>query len=221
MRKRLFLLPGFGEDTFCFNELIPFIRNYEIIHIDYRPSLNKFIFPVITGKQFSKRLIEHYHITEHDKLVGHSMGGYFSFHIREQTGADICMIASFSDPNKVIHILPQVPRVSQFAALSGLIKTPQLKNYLLNKIKHPEYREVQEYVMKNFRTFTNIQLALMMEMNYENKIPSDLPNPLRIHDRVDRVVAPPDEPYTEVKGGHFCLNLYPKETYEAMRDFLA
>lgn len=221
MRKRLLLLPGFGEDTFCFNELIPFFKNYEIIHIDYRKSLDKFFFPVITCKQFSKRLIEQYNITENDKLIGHSMGGYFAFQIRELIGAEICMIASFNDPGKVLHLLPAFPRITQLAAITGLVKSPVLKKYLLKKIKDENYKNVQIEVMNNFKTFTNMQLALMTEMDYENKIESSLPNPLRLHDSKDRIVAPPDEEYIQIEGGHFCQHLYAKETFAAMKEFLA
>lgn len=222
MQKRLFLLPGFGEDTFCFNELIPFINQhkYEIIHVDYRPVLDKFIFPVITVQQFARQLIRIYGIRNGDKLLGHSMGGYFSFQIRELIDTDICMIGSFNDPKKVIHMLPQFPRITLLAALTGLVKKKFLKNYLLAKIKDERYREIQSKIMDNFDNFTDNELALMIEMNYQQKINSSLPNPLRIHDKADRIVAAPDEPYVQIGGGHFCLNLYPEETYAAMKDFL-
>lgn len=222
MNKRLFLLPGFGEDTFCFNELIPFLQqhHYEIIPIDYRPVLDKFIFPFITVQQFSRQLIKHYGITSNDKLIGHSMGGYFSFQIRELIGTPICMIASFNDPKKVIHMLPQFPRITSIAALTGLVKTKFIRNYLLNKIKDERYKQIQENIMDNFEKFTDNQLGLMIEMNYQNKIASKLPNPLRIHDKADRVIAYPDETYVQIPGGHFCLNLYPIETYNAMKDFM-
>lgn len=222
MKKRLFLLPGFGEDTFCFNEIIPFLNQhkYEIIHVDYRPVLDKFVFPLITVQQFSRQLIKHYDITSNDKLVGHSMGGYFSFQIRELIGTEICMIASFHDTKKVIHILPQFPRITSIAALTGLVKKKFLRNYLLSKIKDERYKQIQIKIMDNFDRFTDNELALMIEMNYEKKIDSKLPNPLRIHDKADRVIAFPDEPYIQVSGGHFCLNLYPEDTYEAMKEFL-
>lgn len=222
MQKRLFLLPGFGEDTFCFNELIPFINQhkYEIIHVDYRPVLDKFTFPVITVQQFARQLIRIYGIRNGDKLLGHSMGGYFSFQIRELIDTDICMIGSFNDPKKVIHMLPQFPRITLLAALSGLVKKKFLKDYLLAKIKDERYREIQSKIMDNFDNFTDNELALMIEMNYQQKINSSLPNPLRIHDKADRIVAAPDEPYVQIGGGHFCLNLYPEETYAAMKDFL-
>lgn len=220
MRKKLFLLPGFGEDSFCFRELSQYLKNYELIPIDYRPVLHKFSFPVISRKQFCRQLITQYNIQENDKLIGHSMGGYFSFQIREIIGNDICMIASFNDPGKLIHIIPQFPRATQIAALSGLLKTNILKNYLLNKIKDARYKDVQISVMDNFKNFSNTQLGLMMEMNMEECIPSNLPNPLRIHDKKDRVVAAPDQDYIQVNGGHFCLNLHAEETYLAMQDFL-
>ena len=222
MKKRLFLLPGFGEDTFCFNELIPFINNhkYEIIHVDYRPVLDKFTFPFITVQQFSRQLIKIYGIQKEDKLLGHSMGGYFSFQIRELIGTEICMIGSFNDPKKVIHMLPQFPRITLLAAMTGLVKKNFLKKYLLSKIKDERIKDIQSKIMDNFDNFTDNELALMIEMNYQHKINSNLPNPLRIHDIADKIVAAPDEAYCQVKGGHFCLNLYPQETYEYMKDFL-
>jgi len=218
-KKRLFLLPGFGEDTFCFNEIIPYIKGYEIIHIDYRISLNKFIFPIITRKQFCKRLIEQYNIQAEDKLLGHSMGGYFAFQIRELIGCEICMASSFNDTKKVIHVVPKFPRTTQFGAITGLIKIPFIRKYMLSKIKDEQYRSVQEYIMQNFNRFTNKELGLMTEMLYDKSIISSLPNPLRIHDRKDKVIAPPDEAYIQIDGGHFCLDLYPKESFEAMKDF--
>ncbi len=220
MGKRLFLLPGFGEDERCFNELDELITGYDKIHVDYRPVLNKFIFPFITVQQFARQLIKHYSIHPSDKLIGHSMGGYFSFQIRELIGCEICMIGSFNDPEKVFHTVPQAPRITQIAALTGIIKTTALKKYLLGKIKNEHIKNVQSGVMDNFHTFTNTQLALMSEMTYAPKITSKLPNPLRIHDKRDRIVRPPDEAYIQVEGGHFCLNLHPQETFEAMKDFL-
>lgn len=222
MNKRLFLLPGFGEDTFCFNNLIPYINKhkYKIIHVDYRPVLKKFTFPFITVQQFSKQLVNTYAIQSEDKLLGHSMGGYFSFQTRELLGNEICMIGAFNDPQKVIHTFPKMPRATMFAVLSGLIKTNTLKEYLLKKIKDENYRAVQEEIMDNFDTFSNYELALMLEMNYQKKIDSILPNPLRIHDKNDKIIAAPDEEYTAIKGGHFCLNLYPEDTYLAMQSFL-
>ena len=223
MQKRLLLLPGFGEDTFCFNELIPFTNKhkYQYVHVDYRPVLDKFTFPFITVQQFARQLITHYAIQQTDKLIGHSMGGYFSFQIRELIGAEICMISSFNDPKKIIHVVPEFPRLTMLATMTGITKTKFVKNYLLNKIKNEQIKEIQSKIMDNFDNFTDNELALMLEMNYQKKIVSELPNPLRIHDKNDRIVAPPDEPYRQISGGHFCMNVHPEEVYSHLKGFLA
>ena len=222
MQKKLFLLPGFREDTFVFNDLIPFFNKhkYKIIHVDYRPILDKFTFPLITVQQFSRQLINQYNISKEDKLVGHSMGGYFSFQIREIQENSICMIGSFNDPKKIIHVFPKLPRFTMLTAVTGAVKTSYLKRYLLNKIKDERVKEIQSKIMDNFDNFSNTQLALMLEMGFQKKIVSTLPNPLRIHSDKDKIVLPPDELYKQVKGGHFCLNIYPEETYTAMKEFL-
>lgn len=218
--NRIILLPGFGEDTYCFNEIIPLIKKYEFIHVDYRPILDKFSLPFITVKQFAKQLIKHYNIQPNDKIIGHSMGGYFAFQIREMQGNKICMIASFNDPKKIIHFVPKIPRFTFLASFTGLVKKDFIKNYMLNRVKEENYKNILAKTMNNFNSFTNRQLSLMIEMNYQQKIKSILPNPLRIHDKKDRVATAPDEPYTQVSGGHFCLNLHPEETVNAMQDFL-
>lgn len=220
MNNRILLLPGFGEDTYCFNEIIPYIKGYQLIHIDYRPVLKEFIFPFISVKQFAIALIRHYKITSKDKLIGHSMGGYFSFQIREILENKICMISGFSDTKKTIHLFPRFSRFTQLTAITGLSKTEIVRNYMKSRVKDENYKSILDYTMRNFRYFTNIELGLMTEMLYEKGIPSKLPNPLRIHDRADRVIAPPDEPYHQVRGGHFCLNLFPEETIACMQEFL-
>ena len=197
-------MPGFGEDSFCFDEIVPYLNDFELKIVDYRPTLDKFIFPFISLRTFTKQLVADNNILKEDKIIGHSMGGYFAFSVRELTGAQICMIAAFSGPQKLYHFFPTFPR------------STQLKSFLLNKIKDEKIKKVQEAVMENFKTFSNLQLAKMMEMNYEKKIISSYPNPLRIHDVNDKVIKAPDEPFTSISGGHFCLNLYPKETIEAM-----
>ncbi|QQR97667.1 MAG: hypothetical protein IPK18_12635 [Sphingobacteriales bacterium] len=220
MKTKIFLLPGFGEDAFVFNELKPYLSAFELIDVEYRNALNKFIFPFITVERFAKELIKEYNIQPNDKLIGHSMGGYFSFQIREIQNNEICMIASFNDPAKVIHMFPNFTRFTQLSIITGLVKLPQVKNNLLSKIKDKRIREVQSHIVDNFDNFTNLQLALMVEMNYAPKIKSNKPNPLRIHNIKDKIVAPPDESYIQIEGGHFSLNLETERVFNTMKSFL-
>ncbi|HRB19232.1 MAG TPA: hypothetical protein PKZ14_04050, partial [Chitinophagales bacterium] len=149
MKKRLILLPGFGEDTFCFNEIIPLIKGYQFVHIDYRNALNKFTFPFISVNQFSRQLIKQYKITKEDKLIGHSMGGYIAFQMREILDCDICMIASFNNTDKVIHLFPKFPRITQISTILGITKTEFIRNYMTGKIKDENHKSIQAYVMRN------------------------------------------------------------------------
>ena len=78
-------MPGFGEDSFCFDEIVPYLNDFELKIVDYRPTLDKFIFPFISLRTFTKQLVADNNILKEDKIIGHSMGGYFAFSVRETT----------------------------------------------------------------------------------------------------------------------------------------
>ena len=40
-------MPGFGEDSFCFDEIVPYLNDFELKIVDYRPTLDKFIFSFV------------------------------------------------------------------------------------------------------------------------------------------------------------------------------
>jgi len=214
--SRILFFPGFGEDAFAFDELKAFFPKDILVDIDYRPILDKFTFPFISPKVFAKNLIKYYKIHPHDKLIGHSMGGYFAFYIREIQANEICMIGAFSDPAKIRHAVPQFPRATSLFNLTGLIKTRYVKNYLLKRTKGDELKHILEKTVNNFDNFSNLQLAKMNEMCFFPTVHSTQPNPLRLHDKADRVVEAPEEPYIQIGGGHFLLNIEPKACYEAM-----
>jgi hypothetical protein len=220
MKKRIFLLPGYGEDApRAFRELAPFLNDFELIPVDFRPVLRKTMLWEMTGENFAKNLIRYYKIKEQDLLVGHSMGGYFSYQIREIAGNEICMLGSFSDPGKVIHMTP-IPVLTPVMAVSGLMKTPFAKDFLKKRIQGKPFEEVMLEVVDNFKTYGNDELFKLSLMTLENKKKSNLPNPLRLHDKSDRVVRQPDEEHILVPGGHFTLNLHPELVFEHMKGFL-
>ncbi len=214
--SRIIFLPGFGEDAYAFDELKVFFTKDALVDVDYRPVLKKFTFPFISPRIFAKNLIKVYKIHPHDKLIGHSMGGYFAYHIREIQGNEICMIGSFSNPAKIRHAVPKLPRATSIFNLTGFVKSDYVKNYLLSKNKNEEIKKILRKTLDNFDTFSNIELAKMNEMCFFPEVHSSKPNPLRLHDIQDRVVEPPDEHYIQIGGGHFLLNIEPKACYDAM-----
>ena len=219
MGSRIFFLPGYGEHKEVFNELAPMIHGYELKFIDYRMILSQVPVWKVNGREIAQLLVRHYGIREGDKLIGHSMGGYFSFLIREALGNDICMISSFSDPGKVIHMLPN-PYFTPLLAVSGITKMPWAKNYMYRKVRGKAVERPMMNVIDGFKNFSNEDLFKLALITLEPKPVSILPNPLRLHAKDDKVVRIPDEPFVEVTGGHFPLNIVPGDIIKELSGFL-
>ena len=221
MISRIFLLPGFGENSTMYDPLLPYLGDYEVIHVDYRKVLPQISLFNIHGIEVVKKIIQHYRILPEDKLIGHSTGGYFAFLIREIQQNEICMIGGFSDTNaKIVHFTPY-PFITPFLSITGLIKSPLTKNYMLSKVKGRDVEKPLMEVMGHFKDFSNEDLfKLSWILTYDEKPISVLPNPLRIHAKDDRVVRKPDEPFVEVKGGHFPIDLDLENVVKAMKGFL-
>ncbi len=217
--KRIILFPGFGEDAFCFRALKPYLKAYEVVDIDYRPILNKFLISSISVQKFAKQIIQYYGISEQDKLIGHSMGGYFAFAIREELNNEICMIGAFSNPNKIVRLSENQP-ITLFLTLTGFTSSSFMKQWQLKNAKGKFYEDTLAEVLNNFNKFSNYQLAKMVRLSFGNEILSNKPNPLRIHAKNDNVVRPPDEKYKEVEGGHFAQLIYPEQVIDQMQAFL-
>lgn len=220
MQKRIFLLPGFGENCSIYDPLLPYLEDYEVKKVDYRNVLSQISFLNTSGMEVAKVLIKHYRILPEDKIIGHSTGGYFAFLIREIQNNEICMISGFSDVSKVIHFLPN-RHLTPFLALSGLIKSKYAKESTLKKVKGKPIEKALDKVMDQFHDFTNEELfKIAMILTYDEKTISIKPNPLRIHAKDDKVVRVPDQEFEEVKGGHFPIDLDLENVMKALNGFL-
>lgn len=220
MAKRIFLLPGFGENCSIYDPLLPYLSDYEIKKVDYRKILAQISLWNTSGIDVVNILIKHYRIQPEDKIIGHSTGGYFAFLIREIQDNDICMISGFSDVTKVIHFLPN-KHLTPFLALSGLIKSKYAKESTLKKVKGKPIEKVLGNVMNQFHDFSNEELfKLAMILTYDEKHISIKENPLRIHAKDDKVVRVPDQDFAEVKGGHFPMDVDLDGVITAMKGFL-
>ncbi|MCO5232538.1 MAG: alpha/beta hydrolase [Chitinophagales bacterium] len=222
MAKRIFLFPGFGENAEAYDPLIPYLKGYEIKYVDYRKVLSQIPFFNINGFEIAKVIIQHYGIQPEDKLVGHSTGGYFSFLIREIIGNEICMIAGFSDCAKVVHPFSHSWLTTPLLSITGFTKSVYARKYMLDKVKGKPIAAPMERAMLQMKDFNNIELfKISMVLALDEKPISPLPSPLRIHSKTDKLVRLPDEPYVEVEGGHFPMDLDIHGVVKAMQDFLA
>jgi hypothetical protein len=220
MAQKIFLIPGYGEDFKAFRQLAPFLEGFELVPVDYREVLGKLPLWKVSSRRLAKVIAAHYGIQERDKLIGHSMGGYVSFQMREIQGNDICMIGSFSDPGKILHMVPNAPFMTSVFAGSGFSKTDMVRDYLQKRVAGRPIEQPMMEVVENFKRFKNEELLKLSLLTLEEKRASSLENPLRIHADDDRTVRVPDESYQKVEGGHFCLNLHPEQVFNAMQTFI-
>lgn len=221
MAARIFLMPGFGENNSIYDPLLPYLKDYEVKKVDYPKILSQVPFTKLNGWEAVKIIIRHYRIQPEDKLIGHSTGGYFAFLIREIQGNEICMISGFSDCKKVIPPLPHSWLTTPLLSLTGFIKSPVSRNYMLSKVRGKAVEKPLMEVMGHFKDYTNVELfKLSVMLTYDEKPISVLPNPLRIHAKDDKVVRIPDQPFVEVKGGHFPIAIDLEGVVAGMQDFL-
>ena len=202
----MYFLPGFGEDSFVFDDLKKYFPHYQIIDVNYRASLDKISFATINVGFFCKQLIQEYGITKDDILIGHSMGGYFSFVIREIVLCQIVMLASFSNPNKIVRLVRK-QWVNVAMAKMGFLRKTFFQNLLLKASKGKYFEQEVEKVIRNLSNFSTAQISKMMKLSFGKPVQTVLENPLRIHAENDVIVRPPDEPYELCTLGHFCLIL--------------
>ncbi len=221
MRPRLVLLPGFGENCSVYNPLLPYFTDYELVRVEYPDILNKVPFWNFSGFEIAKVISETYDLNSEDKLIGHSTGGYFAFLLREMMGNEICMISGFSDCAKIIHPLPYTWFTTPFLGITGFVKSALARRYMLNKVKDKPIAIPMKEAMLQMKDYSNMDLfKLSVILRYDEKPVSVLAHPLRIHARDDKLVKLPDEPYTEVSGGHFPIALDTSNVALEMKGFL-
>ncbi len=217
---RYFLLPGFGETEFCFRHLNPFLRELKSVNVNYVDILDSLKPSEVSIERLANEVLTKYEITNKDIVIGHSMGGYVGAKIHQLIGCRLVMLASFSDPNKIYRISNSRLINYNYARFGGL-KSKRLQNFLWDKSKNTAHAEDMKHVLNNFKKFTNTSLAKSTIISFGPKLElADSANVLRIHSTADKVVRPPDEVFSKVKGGHFCLTQFPEETFELMKEFV-
>jgi hypothetical protein len=220
MPSKLYLLPGFGEDHRCYRNLEPLLRtDFDLIHVDYRPVLRRFNVWETRPGVMARHLIDHYRMDPADKLIGHSMGGYFGHAVSTLQGNPVAMIGSFSNTDKIVRMTKN-KLVNYTMVGSGLIKTPLMNWYIKRRTNNKGNLEETLSIQENFKLFSNVDMLKMLTLSYGEDLPPAPVEPLRIHALDDTVVRTPDENFEAVSGGHFCLVFQPEEVYEKLVEWL-
>ncbi|SOD97422.1 alpha/beta fold hydrolase [Spirosoma fluviale] len=217
---RLIFIPGFGEGPTIFEHIAPslpgnklFINNLDLLGVDYSPTR--------TVTQYAEQLIEHHNINRQDVLIGHSMGGWVAYAIKQLTGCAIVQIASWTDPEKVrspvkdLVVLEWLVRKNLY--LNGTTKKLILWLGYRDKPSAQVMNDVFQNLINSPKGYIMNQLGIIL--NPANPQTPAQPD-LRIHARNDSIVGFPDQQTQFVPGDHFSLVTHPGDVSALLNDFL-
>ena len=227
-RKRIVLLPGFGEDKRIFRKVAPYLSDYELLHIDYRKVLHQFTPDNIELDTFVNALYEHYGINKNDILIGHSLGGFISHHLRQQLGCDNCLIASFTNRKKIKLPYNYKKLAKWFTDSGGFTSIPfqqiiRLKYW--NSVAMPDLENSIE-VFAEYGKQDIYKLIRIIQPRRKSFLQWLLPDPVEVapslilHPKKDTIVAPPDEPHIRLPGNHFSPVTYPEIVGRHLQEWL-
>ncbi|MCW3107307.1 MAG: hypothetical protein JWQ09_1813 [Segetibacter sp.] len=217
---RIFFIPGLGEETFIFDKIQPFIPG-EKIFIDNWRLLADIPEKDLTALVYAAYLIEHFKICKEDVVIGHSLGGWVAVYIKQLVNCPIIQIASWTDMKKVMKPFPN-RHILYWFTKQGWGLNPLVCNIIVTlKYKHEASKEIFKTIFEKLRTGNKEIVAkqLMIVYNPVEQAVTAIPE-LRIHAKTDKIVRPPDQPYSEVPGDHFTLYTYPETVYKPITAFL-
>lgn len=212
--ERIIFIHGFGENAHIFDKIAPHLPAKEKIFVDNWAALGNEKKADLNVLVYAQELVNQYHITERDVIIGHSMGGWIAYHIKHLTGCKIVQIASWTNQKKVI--MPIKNRKMVYL----LTKMGLVFNYFTQKyVVHRHYKgKDSEYILtdtvkrlrKGDKDNVNNQLRVVLALvNQQISVTPDM----RFHAKADTIVRCPDEAYIEVPGDHFTLYTQPEAIY--------
>lgn len=202
---RTFLLPGFGEEPWIFDQIAPQVGG-EWIRISHRDLMGDAQRTGYDVQQYAQALVEAHGITRDDRLIGHSMGGWIAYAVKQLTGSPIVQIGSWTDPDKVVLLVKDPPKV-YWLVRHGLYLNRLNKWYFgwrsyRGRPSRVVFERVFQHLIDSPQGYVLNQLQVILTpVRWSAPQAPDL----RIHALADTIVRPPDEPFAEVPGDHFCL----------------
>lgn len=202
---RTFFLPGFGEEPWIFDQIAPQVAG-ESVFISHRDLMGEELRPHYDVQQYARTLIETHSITRQDRLIGHSMGGWIAYAVKQITSSPIVQIGSWTDQGKLV-LLVKEPKTVYWLVRNGLYFNRLNQWYFgwrsyRGRPSRPVFERVFQHLIDSPTGYVLNQLQVILTpVQWETSEDPDL----RIHALADTIVRPPDEPFTEVPGDHFCL----------------
>jgi pimeloyl-ACP methyl ester carboxylesterase len=215
---KIYFIHGFGENESIFDKIAPslpspqvFINVWDLLGTAPREGLN-----VI---DFAKEIVSKYNVTVEDVVIGHSMGGWIAYHVKQYSGCRVVQIGSWTEFDRIIAPIKNA-KVIYWLTRNGLYMNRFVLWFfgLAYKGKPSEwiFRDSFERLIVSNREAVVNQMKLMFEpVKRFTMMPE-----LRIHARKDVVIRHPKEPFHEVPGDHFTLITHPETVIEPILEFL-
>jgi pimeloyl-ACP methyl ester carboxylesterase len=207
--NRLILIHGYAEDPTIFDALLPLISSGNVLAISVESEFDRWPAKTpVNAHALAVFLANQYTITADDTIIGHSMGGWIAINIKAVTGASVVQIASFTNQRKIVTPVYHAGTL-RFLANAGLLQTRF--SIAIVKYRYPfhESRALNNLLLNRLRAMRRAYIAWQLSVLFAPVPPLRVSPDLRIHATADNIVRPPDEPYTEVSGDHFCLVFHP------------
>jgi hypothetical protein len=217
---RLIFIHGFGEKP-CIFDNIHQAFNHEKLFIHNWEELGNELKQNYTVLDYAKDLVVKYKISQSDIVIGHSLGGWISAHVKYISNCKSIQIASWTDMNCVKFPINNYSLIRLFVKL-GLTFNRFSRNYFLKKSyqglpSESIFIENYNYLIRGNKS--NILNQLNLILLGSNVIDSLNPD-LRIHSKADRLIRFPKHPCEVVNGDHFNLWTYPDEVINAIRKII-
>jgi hypothetical protein len=215
----MIFIPGFGEDSSVFEKLHPYFTRDKLF-IDNWVVLKDVNSKKINASTYASYLIDKFSITEKDLIVGHSMGGWIAFFIKEKIHCDIIQVSSFTNQRRVLPV--PVPTIivlglSQSGLLfNGFTRKLVSALHYNNKPSKQIFNSIFYHLQKKNKDLVNKQLKIILK---KNPRPTVAPN-IRIHALADKIVKRPKEAFIKVPGDHFSLYTHASFVQKPISDFI-
>ena len=174
----------------------------------------------VTAQTVAERLIHAYSIGPGDVLIGHSMGGWIGAYAKEMTGARLIQLSSWTDPRKIKSPIRRLGLI-RFIINSGVVQHRLSIGLAKKLIPFSKSRARVQASLDRLQQLNPAYIMWQYKLIFTSVPPLTITPDLRIHDRRDFVISPPDEPFVNVPGNHQLHANNPPGVAEAIRSFLA
>ncbi|WP_375448143.1 alpha/beta hydrolase [uncultured Fibrella sp.] len=200
--KRLLFIHGNLDVPASFDALLPLLPPAKTLCIDLEADFNAWdaVVPV-TVRTVAERVAQAYRIGPDDILIGHSMGGWIAAHVKELTGSVVIQLSSWTDPRKIKSPLRRLDLIRPIIN-SGVVQHPFCIRVAKRLYPFRQSRARIQAALDRVQHMNPAYMIWQYELIFSTVPPLAVLPDLRIHDRRDPVISPPDEPFVNVPGKH-------------------